>query len=243
MTTTTLPAGLHASRLIKRGAAGHSGPLGRHPGRRWSDRWTSTCRLTSEPSCRFWRRSSVSIPILPSGPGCPAEAEGSAGRSANSSAGPTTCSCAAAFPRRSPSPMRLQSDPTRCRRTAAAVDRGRELRRRSQHCWTPGALPAVAARCRRRGSRPHCLADHRDRQHRNQPPADLRRAGGDNLIKHHIGGLVAFALGLGLTSGSLRLLSHSDPDAGRAVELWVLLLANAVSTLIRFLALRRIMRD
>lgn len=65
--------------------------------------------------------------------------------------------------------------------------------------------------------------------------------GGDNLIKHHAGGLVAFAIGLGLTSGSLWLLHHSDPGAGRLVELVVLLLANAVSTLIRFLALRRVM--
>ena len=66
--------------------------------------------------------------------------------------------------------------------------------------------------------------------------------GGVNLIKHHVGGLVAFAIGLGLTSGSLWLLHHSDPDAGRIVELLVLLLANAISTLIRFLALRRVMQ-
>jgi putative flippase GtrA len=66
--------------------------------------------------------------------------------------------------------------------------------------------------------------------------------GGTNLIKHHAGGLIAFGLGLGLTSGSLWLLHHSDPDAGRPVEMIVLVAANATSTLIRFLALRRMMR-
>lgn len=67
--------------------------------------------------------------------------------------------------------------------------------------------------------------------------------GADNLIRHHVGGLIAFGIGLGLTAGSLWLLHHSDPAAGRMVEVVVLLLANAVSTLIRFLALRRVVHS
>lgn len=67
--------------------------------------------------------------------------------------------------------------------------------------------------------------------------------GGDGLIKHHAGGLIAFTIGLGLTSGSLWLLHHHAPNAGRAIELLVLVVANAVSTLIRFLTLQRLIAD
>ncbi|WP_188895764.1 glycosyltransferase [Microlunatus endophyticus] len=62
------------------------------------------------------------------------------------------------------------------------------------------------------------------------------------LVKHHVGGLIAFGIGLGLTSGSLAIVHHSAPGAGRIVEVVVLVAANAVSTLIRFLTLRRMMR-
>jgi putative flippase GtrA len=66
--------------------------------------------------------------------------------------------------------------------------------------------------------------------------------GGEDLIRHHAGGLLAFGIGLCLTSGSLMLLHHSLPNAGRAIEVSVLVAANAISTLIRFLTLRRMMR-
>jgi putative flippase GtrA len=68
----------------------------------------------------------------------------------------------------------------------------------------------------------------------------VRGSGG--LIKHHAGGLIAFVIGLGLTSGSLWLLHHIATDPGRSVEVIVLVLANGVSTLVRFLALRRLIR-
>lgn len=67
--------------------------------------------------------------------------------------------------------------------------------------------------------------------------------GSENLLRHHAGGLIAFAIGLGLTSGSLWILHHSVTAPGRLAEVIVLVAANAVSTLIRFLALRGMMRD
>ncbi|QDP94529.1 glycosyltransferase [Microlunatus elymi] len=67
--------------------------------------------------------------------------------------------------------------------------------------------------------------------------------GSQMLIKHHAGGLIAFGIGLALTSGSLGLLHHYQPTPARGVELTVLVIANAVSTLIRFLTLRGLMKD
>ncbi|WP_375424714.1 glycosyltransferase [uncultured Friedmanniella sp.] len=64
--------------------------------------------------------------------------------------------------------------------------------------------------------------------------------GSDGALRHHAGGLIAFGVGLGLTSGALWLL-HSHGDPGRAVEVAVLVIANGVSTLVRFLALRQLM--
>ncbi|WP_091532560.1 bifunctional glycosyltransferase family 2/GtrA family protein [Microlunatus soli] len=67
--------------------------------------------------------------------------------------------------------------------------------------------------------------------------------GPENMIKHHAGGLIAFGIGLGLTSGSLWSLHHTVSTPTRWVEVAVLVTANAVSTLIRFLALRGMMRN
>ncbi|HWJ82531.1 MAG TPA: glycosyltransferase [Nocardioides sp.] len=58
-------------------------------------------------------------------------------------------------------------------------------------------------------------------------------------IRDHVAGLVAFAAGLALTSGSLALLHGGTPHAGRLAELTVLVLANACATLLRFVVLRR----
>ncbi len=65
--------------------------------------------------------------------------------------------------------------------------------------------------------------------------------GADGVVRHHAGGLIAFAVGLGLTSGSLWLLHQVSPDPNRWLEAGILLLANAISTLARFLALRQLM--
>jgi putative flippase GtrA len=55
--------------------------------------------------------------------------------------------------------------------------------------------------------------------------------------RHQFQGLVVFALGLGLTSGSLAVL-HSTAAPSRALELVVLVLANLGATVLRFLLLR-----
>jgi putative flippase GtrA len=63
------------------------------------------------------------------------------------------------------------------------------------------------------------------------------------VVRHHVAGLAAFAAGLGLTSGSLALLHAADPASGRTAELTVLVAANAVTTLLRFVVLRRVMAE
>jgi putative flippase GtrA len=60
-------------------------------------------------------------------------------------------------------------------------------------------------------------------------------------LRHHLGGLAAFGVALGLTSGSLLLLSAWWPTAGHAVEVGVLVIANAAATLLRFVSLRLMM--
>lgn len=65
--------------------------------------------------------------------------------------------------------------------------------------------------------------------------------GRERLLRHHAGGLIAFGLALGLTSGSLWLVQTLWPDAGRLVELINLVVANAVATALRFTALRQLM--
>ncbi|GAA1972169.1 bifunctional glycosyltransferase family 2/GtrA family protein [Nocardioides panacihumi] len=62
------------------------------------------------------------------------------------------------------------------------------------------------------------------------------------VVRHHVAGLAAFGVGLALTSGSLALLHAASPDPGRTAELTVLVVANAVTTLLRFGVLRRVMR-
>lgn len=56
--------------------------------------------------------------------------------------------------------------------------------------------------------------------------------------RHHLQGLVVFAIGLGLTSGSHAALHAAGDHPGRGLEVTVLVLANLLSTVIRFLLLR-----
>ena len=65
--------------------------------------------------------------------------------------------------------------------------------------------------------------------------------GRSQMIKHQLGGLTAFGVGLLLTSGSLALLHLLSPTPATAIELSVLVVANAISTLVRFVALRQLM--
>jgi putative flippase GtrA len=58
--------------------------------------------------------------------------------------------------------------------------------------------------------------------------------GRTNAARHQVRGLIAFAIGLALTSGALAALHASAPQAGRTAELTVLVAANLTATLVRF---------
>jgi putative flippase GtrA len=62
--------------------------------------------------------------------------------------------------------------------------------------------------------------------------------GSTGAATHQLQGLIVFALGLALTSGALAALHTWMPAASQAVELLVLIVANALSTLLRFVAYR-----
>ncbi|MGC0362327.1 putative flippase GtrA [Rhodococcus sp. 27YEA15] len=62
--------------------------------------------------------------------------------------------------------------------------------------------------------------------------------GTEGSARHQLQGLLVFAFGLLLTSGSLFVLHASAPDASKHIELVVLVLANLVATVSRFIALR-----
>jgi putative flippase GtrA len=63
-------------------------------------------------------------------------------------------------------------------------------------------------------------------------------AGGGNVARHHLEGLTVFAIALTITSGSLYLLHTLAPAPHRAVELAVLVAANLIATVVRFVLLR-----
>ena len=64
--------------------------------------------------------------------------------------------------------------------------------------------------------------------------------GRTGVARHQLNGLLVFAFCLAITSGSLFVLHRFDPTVGKCVELSVLVGANLVATLIRFVALRRV---
>lgn len=61
-----------------------------------------------------------------------------------------------------------------------------------------------------------------------------------DAARHHLQGLLVFAFGLAVTSGSLFVLHRFDPTVGKVAELSVLVVANLAATLARFVALRRV---
>ncbi|MFE2996002.1 glycosyltransferase [Nocardia sp. NPDC059246] len=67
--------------------------------------------------------------------------------------------------------------------------------------------------------------------------------GSNQAVSHHFQGLVIFGVGLVLTSGSLYTLHHWAPDAAVHLELLVLVIANLVATLLRFVGLRWVFRN
>jgi putative flippase GtrA len=64
------------------------------------------------------------------------------------------------------------------------------------------------------------------------------RRGSDGVWRHQAEGLVVFALGLALTSGSLLALGAVSATPSRAVELTVLVTANLIATVMRFVLLK-----
>ncbi|MFF0636725.1 glycosyltransferase [Nocardia sp. NPDC004151] len=67
--------------------------------------------------------------------------------------------------------------------------------------------------------------------------------GSNQAVSHHFQGLAIFGVGLALTSGSLFALHHWAPDAAVHLELVVLVVANLVATLLRFVGLRWVFRN
>jgi putative flippase GtrA len=63
-------------------------------------------------------------------------------------------------------------------------------------------------------------------------------SGRHRVVRHHLQGLAVFALGLALTSGSLAVLHALPGTPPRAAELVVLVSANLVGTVLRFVLLR-----
>jgi len=62
--------------------------------------------------------------------------------------------------------------------------------------------------------------------------------GREGATRHHGQGLIVFILGWAFTSVSLLLLHRTDPGAGTAVQLGVLVTANLLATVARFVLLR-----
>ena len=62
--------------------------------------------------------------------------------------------------------------------------------------------------------------------------------GRDGMGRHQFQGLLVFALGWALTSGSLAVLTAVEPTPARWLELGVLVLANLAATVVRFVLLR-----
>lgn len=66
----------------------------------------------------------------------------------------------------------------------------------------------------------------------------FRIRGRAGLVRQHAAGALVYLIALGLTDGALRLLSDLDPHPGRLLEIAVLVLASAVATVTRYVALR-----
>ncbi|MET0450552.1 MAG: bifunctional glycosyltransferase family 2/GtrA family protein [Mycobacterium sp.] len=64
--------------------------------------------------------------------------------------------------------------------------------------------------------------------------------GNTGAVRHQFHGLMVFGFGLAITSGTLYVLHELDPTVGKEAELSVLVIANLVATLVRFVALRRV---
>jgi putative flippase GtrA len=62
--------------------------------------------------------------------------------------------------------------------------------------------------------------------------------GPDGAVRHHLHGLALFGAGLALSSAALTLLHVTEPSPARGLEVAVLVVANLVTTALRFVAMR-----
>ncbi|MEA2623321.1 MAG: hypothetical protein QOH61_2231 [Chloroflexota bacterium] len=62
--------------------------------------------------------------------------------------------------------------------------------------------------------------------------------GRDGVARDHLAGMLAFAIALAITTASIGALHLVAPRAGRTTEIAVLLAANVVATVVRFVLLR-----
>ncbi|MBT1258524.1 GtrA family protein [Rhodococcus erythropolis] len=63
------------------------------------------------------------------------------------------------------------------------------------------------------------------------------------IIRQYLQGLVVFALGLVVTGGALLVLHSRMPEPSRTLEVSVLIAANVIATIVRFLGLRWVFSD
>ncbi|MFN8631694.1 MAG: GtrA family protein [Chloroflexota bacterium] len=61
---------------------------------------------------------------------------------------------------------------------------------------------------------------------------------GGSMLRDQVGGLIALAVALAITTLSVSVLGALVPGAGRVLELLVLVVANALATVARFVLLR-----
>lgn len=66
--------------------------------------------------------------------------------------------------------------------------------------------------------------------------------GSKDALKHHVGGLFAFAMALGLSAGALGALHTWWTLPSRWVEVALLIVANVASTVLRFVILKVMLR-
>ncbi len=62
--------------------------------------------------------------------------------------------------------------------------------------------------------------------------------GSDGLARDHLAGLIALGVAIAITTASIAVLGAVAPSHGRAIELAVLVAANALATVVRFVLLR-----
>ena len=62
--------------------------------------------------------------------------------------------------------------------------------------------------------------------------------GREGAARDHLGGLIAFGIALAITTSAIGLLHAMSSDPGRIAELFVLVAANAIATVVRFVVLR-----